>query len=103
MKAYSLSVILVCCVCECTSIDIMPEHKKNILNFGYEINFKYEGILSHLFDRFYVVRKFILPTVKDLKFWTVEFDPNCSYLEVALYKKKFWHSIFLILGTFVGK
>ena len=57
-----------CCFCEYTSVEIMPELKKNILNFGYGINFKYEGMLAHSFDRFYVVTKFILPLVSDLKF-----------------------------------
>ena len=30
-----------------SAIDTMPELKKNILNFGYGANFKYEGMLSH--------------------------------------------------------
>ena len=68
MNTYSLVVIFVCCVCEYTSVDIMPELKGNILNFGYGINFKYEGMISHSFDRFYVVTKFILSTIKDLNF-----------------------------------
>ena len=58
----------------------MPELKRNILNFGYRINFKYEGMLSHSFDRFYVVTEFILPTINDLKFSSVDFDSECSYL-----------------------
>ena len=37
------------------TIDVIPELKKNVLNFGYGLNFKYEGMLMHLFDRFYVV------------------------------------------------
>ena len=45
----------------------MPELKRNVLNFGYGVNFKYEGILSHSFDRFCVVTKFELPKIKDLK------------------------------------
>ena len=61
MKAYSLTVIFIfmCCLCEYTLVEIMPELKKNILNSGYGINFKYEGILAHSFDRFYVVTRFI--------------------------------------------
>ena len=47
----------------------MPELKRNILNFGYGINFKYEGLFSHLFDRFYVVMEFILPIIKDVKIY----------------------------------
>ena len=68
MKAYSLTVIFVCCICRYTSVDIMVELKRNILNFGYGINFKYEGMLLHSFDRFYVVTKFILPTIVTLNF-----------------------------------
>ena len=68
MKAYSLIIIFVCCVCRYTSVDNMPELKINILNFGYRINFKYEGMLSHSFDRFYVVTKFILPVSMTLSF-----------------------------------
>ena len=45
-----------------------PESKKNILNFGYGINYKYEGMLAHSFDRFYVVTKFILPSIGELQF-----------------------------------
>ena len=58
----------------------MPELKRNILNFGYGVNFKYEGMLSHSIDRFYVVTKFELPKVEDLKLTTVQFDSKCSYL-----------------------
>ena len=57
----------------------MPELKKNILNFGYGVNFKYEGMLSHSFDRFYIVTKFKLPKTKDLKLATFGFDFECSY------------------------
>ena len=74
MKAYSLVIIIICCICRCTSVEIKPDLKKNILNFGYGINFKYEGMLAHPFHRFYVVTTFILPTVSDLKFLTINFD-----------------------------
>ena len=46
-------------------IEIMPKLKRNILQFGYGINYKYEGTLSHSFDRFYVVTKFKLPKVEN--------------------------------------
>ena len=49
---------LLFCVCKDLAIDMMSELKKNILNFGYAVNFKYEGMLSHSFDIFYVVTKF---------------------------------------------
>ena len=56
--------------------------EKKYLKFGYGINFKYKGMLSHSFDRFYVVTKFELPKVEDLKLTTVQSDSNCSYLIV---------------------
>ena len=62
-----------------TSIKIKPELKRNILNFGYGINYKYEGMLVHSFDRFYVVTKFMLPTIRDLKFSKLNFDHTCAY------------------------
>ena len=67
-------------VYEYSAVDIMPELKRNILNFRYGVNFKYEGMLSHSFDRFYVVAKFELPKVKDLRLTTVDFESRCSYL-----------------------
>ena len=49
------------------------------MNFGYGVNFKYEGMLSHFFDRFYIVTKFKLPKTQDLKLATFGFDFECSY------------------------
>ena len=37
-------------------------------------------MLSHSFDRFYVVTKFDLSKVEDLKLTTVQFDSKCSYV-----------------------
>ena len=68
------------CVYDRSSVDIMPKLKRNILNFGYRGNFKYEGMLSHSFNRFYVVAKYELPKVCDLTLTTIEFDLNCSHL-----------------------
>ena len=39
-----------------------------------------KGMLSHSFDRFYVVTKFELPKVEDLKLTTIDFNSKCSYL-----------------------
>ena len=38
---------------QCTSIKIKLELKKNILNFGYGVTYKDEGMLLHSFDRFF--------------------------------------------------
>ena len=63
------------------SIEIRPDLQRNILNFGYGINYKYEGMLAHSFDIFYVVTKFMLPMIGDLKVSKLEFDYTCAYME----------------------
>ena len=57
-----------------------PELQRNVLKFGYGINYKYEGMLTHLFNRFYIVMKFMLPSVKDIKFSNLNFDESCAYM-----------------------
>ena len=37
-------------------------------------------MLAHSFDRFYVVTKFILPSIKDLKVSKLNYDNTCAYL-----------------------
>ena len=63
----------------CTRIKL--ELKKNILNFGYGMNYKYEGMLACSFDRFYGVTKFMLPLLGDLKFSDINYDDTCAYLD----------------------
>ena len=48
--------------------------------FGYGINYKYEGILAHSFDRVYAVTKFILATMDDLTLSPIKYDKECNYL-----------------------
>ena len=62
------------------TIDAKPELKKNVLNFGYGGDFKYKGMLSHSFDRFYIVIKFEMPKIKDLKLTTFSFDLTSEHL-----------------------
>ena len=38
-------------------------------------------MLAHSFDRFYVVTKFILPSIADLNFSTLNYDNTCAYLD----------------------
>ena len=61
-------------------IKIRPQLQRNILKFGYGINYKYEGMLGHSFDRFYVVTKFMLPMIGDIKFSKLNFDNTCMYM-----------------------
>ena len=62
------------------SIKIKLELQRNILKFGYGINYKYEGMLVHLFDRFYIVTKFILPSIEEIKFSKLKYDNTCMYM-----------------------
>ena len=45
-------------------------------------------MLVHSFDRFYVVTKFILPSIGDLNFSTLNYDNTCAYLD-----NKYMHDI----------
>ena len=38
-------------------------------------------MLAHSFDRFYVVTKFILPTLGDLKLSPIGYGKDCKYLQ----------------------
>ena len=80
MKLYSLFCIIFQFYIG-TSIKINPNLKRNILNFGYGISYKYEGMLAHSFDRFYMVTKFMLATIGDIKFSKLEFVDTCAYME----------------------
>ena len=80
MNFLTITFCFFICVYESSAVDITPELKRIILSFGYGVNFKYKGMLSHSFDRFYVIAKFELPKVEDLKLVTVDFDSKCSHL-----------------------
>ena len=80
MKIYTLFCFIFQ-FCIGASIEIRPKPQRNILNFGYGINYKYDGMLSYSFDRFYVVTKIMLPMKGDLKFSKLDFDYTCAYTE----------------------
>ena len=61
-------------------IKFNPKLQKNVLKFGYGINYRYEGMLAHSFDRFYIVTKFMLPLIGDIKFSRLDFDHSCTYM-----------------------
>ena len=79
MTFLTIALCLLVIMYDCSAVDIMPELKRNILNFGYGVNFKYEGMFSHFFGRFYIVTKFELPKTKDLRLATFGFGFECSY------------------------
>ena len=78
--SYTILTILLCLSSRYSSVEIRPELQGNILKFGYGINYKYEGILAHSFDQFYVVPNFILPTFDDLKLSPIRYDKENTYI-----------------------
>ena len=80
MRFYLLCSFI-CHFCQSTSTKLKPELKRNIFNFDYKINYKYEGISAHSFDRFYIVTKFILPSIGDLTFSKLNYDNTCTHLD----------------------
>ena len=79
MKPYLLYILVqFSCIYRYTCIKIKPELKRNILNLVYGINYKSEGMLAHSLDRFYVVTKFILPSIGDLDFFKLNYDNKCT-------------------------
>ena len=80
MRFY-LFISIFCLFNQSTSTKIKPKLKRNILNYGYGINYKYDGMLAHSFDRFYVVTKFILPSIGDLKFSKLNYDNTCTHMD----------------------
>ena len=56
---FHLIFSFICYLYQSTSTKNKPELKKIVLNFGYRINCKFEGMLKHSSNRFYLVTKFI--------------------------------------------
>ena len=73
-------ILIILCMYGTSAVSIMPEIKCNVLRFGYGVKFRYEGMLSHSFDRFYVVTKIEIPKVWDLNLTLFQFDYNCSHV-----------------------
>ena len=98
--------LFLCVLCQfylSTSTKIKLKLKKNILNFGYGINYKYEGVLAHSFDRFYVVTKLLLPSIGDLKFSNLNYDDACAYLDNKNVQNTETRKYMLDLKTFCKK
>ena len=77
---YFFLTILVCLSSRYSFVEIKPKLQRNILKFGYRINYKYEGMLADSFDRFYVITTPVLPILDDLKLSPIRYDKECNYL-----------------------
>ena len=73
-------LILIALVCGTSAVSIMPELKHIVLRFRYRVNFRYEGMLSHSFERFYVVTKIEIPKLLDLNLTLFQFDYKCRHV-----------------------
>ena len=78
MKLSSLILLIILVTSKCIKFD--PELQKNVLKFGYGINYKYEGMLTHSFNRFFIITKFILPSIGDIRFSHLNVYDSCSYM-----------------------
>ena len=74
-------MILICLCSRYSLVEIKPELQRNILKFAYGIYYKYEGMLVHSFDRFYVIMKFVLLTLDNLKLCPIAYDKECQYFK----------------------
>ena len=73
--------LIVLCMYGTSAVSIMPELKCSVLRFGYGVNSRNEGMLSHSFDGFYMVTKIEIPKVSDLNLTLFQFDYNCSHVQ----------------------
>ena len=60
-------------------------------------------MLAHSFDRFYVVTKFMLPSLGDLKFSDINYDNTCAYLDNRNAQNTETQKYMLDLRTFCRK
>ena len=101
MKLYVFFIFVILAIGD--SIKFSPELQKNILKFGYGINYKYEGILAHSFDRFYIIAKFMLPSMGDLKFSNLNFDHSCAYMNKKYTPNRDFSKYLAKLKTYCNK
>ena len=79
-QLYFFIIILICLNSRYSFVEIKPLLQRNILIFGYDINYKYGRMLAHSFDRFYVITKFVIPTLDDPKLSPIRYDKECNHL-----------------------
>ena len=84
-------------------IKIKPELQRNILKFGYGINYTYGAMLAQLFDRFYIVTKFILPSIGDIKFSRLNHYHTCMYMNKEYTPNKDSRKYLTELKTYCNK
>ena len=51
----------------------------NRLNMSFGINYKFNGLLHHNFERVWVITKIAIPKLEDIHFPDINFDPYCKF------------------------
>ena len=59
----------------------------NMLNFGYGVNFKFNGKIHNNLDRVWIVKRFNLPQELNHHFKGINFGLNCTYDNMTLQVK----------------
>ena len=85
------------------SIKFNLELQKNTSKFGYGINYKYDGMLAHSFNRFYIITKFMLPSMGDIKLSNLNFDQSCTYMNKKYAPNRDSIKYFAELKTYCNK
>ena len=75
----AILLFLIALVCGTSTVSIMPELKHNVLRFACGVNFRYEGMLAHSFNRFYVVTRIEIPKVLDLNLTLFQLIISTNY------------------------
>ena len=78
MKLYVFLLFIILAVGD--SIKFNPELQKNILKFGYGINYKYKACWPTHLTGSISLQKFMLPSLGDIKFSNLNFDHSCTYM-----------------------
>ena len=80
-----LYMLVTLCVGDISVIGVQPEFVlgsdigKNKLNFGYGVNFKYNGEIQDTLDRVWVVQRFNLPRGLTSYFTGMKFGLDCEF------------------------
>ena len=84
-----LYMLVILCVGDKSVYSVQPEFAlssnigKNKLNFGYGVNFKYNGEIHNNLDRVWVVQRFNLPKGLTSYFTGMKFGLNCEYKNLS--------------------
>ena len=77
---HTLLTILLCLSSRFSSVEIRVTEKHFKIWLWNKLQIWGNVSSSHSFDRFYVVTKFILPTIDDLRLSPIGYNKECKYI-----------------------